>query len=106
MPPLNAKHPTVKLSESILPLCSDARAGQGCVVHRRCQGWILDRGTLRDSLRAPRAGCKPQLSGPGPFTLFVTMTADTSFGIIGIVIVLLAGLGLMIPVKAKQSMID
>jgi UMF1 family MFS transporter len=34
------------------------------------------------------------------------MTADTSFGIIGIVIVLLAGLGLMIPVKAKQSMID
>ena len=34
------------------------------------------------------------------------MTGDTRFGIIGIVIVLLAGLGLMLPVKAKQSVID
>jgi len=43
---------------------------------------------------------------PGLFTLFVTLTGDTRFGIIGIVIVLLAGLTLMIPVKAKQSVID
>ena len=43
---------------------------------------------------------------PGLFTLFVAMTGDTRFGIIGIVIVLLAGLGLMLPVKAKQSVID
>jgi UMF1 family MFS transporter len=43
---------------------------------------------------------------PGLFTLFVVLTGDTRFGIIGIVIVLLGGLALMIPVKAKQSVID
>jgi UMF1 family MFS transporter len=43
---------------------------------------------------------------PGLFTLFVSLTGDTRFGIIGIVIVLLAGLALMLPVKAKQSVID
>lgn len=43
---------------------------------------------------------------PGLFTLFVAMTGDTRYGIIGIVIVLLAGLVLMLPVKAKQSVID
>ena len=43
---------------------------------------------------------------PGLFSLFVGATGDTRFGIIGIVLVLLAGLLLMLPVKAKQSVID
>ncbi len=43
---------------------------------------------------------------PGLFTLFVATTGDTRFGIIGIVIVLLAGLLLMLPVKAKPSVIE
>jgi MFS transporter, UMF1 family len=43
---------------------------------------------------------------PGLFTLIVGLTADTRFGIIGIVLVLLGGLALMIPVKAKQEVID
>jgi MFS transporter, UMF1 family len=38
--------------------------------------------------------------------LFVGATGDTRFGIIGITLVLLAGLLLMLPVKAKQSVID
>ncbi|WP_166996904.1 MFS transporter [Paramicrobacterium fandaimingii] len=42
---------------------------------------------------------------PGLFTLFVGLTGDTRFGILGIVIVLLAGLLLMLPVKAKPSTI-
>jgi MFS transporter, UMF1 family len=43
---------------------------------------------------------------PGLFTLIVGLTSDTRFGIIGIVLVLLGGLALMIPVKAKQEVID
>jgi MFS transporter, UMF1 family len=43
---------------------------------------------------------------PGLFGLFVAATGDTRFGIIGIAMVLLAGLVLMIPVRAKQSQID
>ncbi|WP_294179444.1 MFS transporter [uncultured Schumannella sp.] len=43
---------------------------------------------------------------PGLFTMFVGFTGDTRFGIIGIVLVLLAGLALMLPVKAKQSQIE
>ena len=43
---------------------------------------------------------------PGLFTLFVGVTGDTRFGIIGIVVVLLAGLLLMLPVKAVQSQIE
>ena len=43
---------------------------------------------------------------PGLFALFVGLTGDTRFGIIGIVLVLLAGLLLMLPVKAKQSQIE
>ncbi|MEO6504891.1 MAG: MFS transporter [Terrimesophilobacter sp.] len=43
---------------------------------------------------------------PGLFSLFVGATGDTRFGIIGTVLVLLAGLLLMLPVKAKQSVID
>ncbi len=43
---------------------------------------------------------------PGLFSLFVATTGDTRFGIIGIVLVLLAGLLLMLPVKAKQSVIE
>ncbi|MCW4459068.1 MFS transporter [Microbacterium sp. MPKO10] len=42
---------------------------------------------------------------PGLFTMFVGLTGDTRFGILGIVLVLLAGLLLMLPVKAKQSTI-
>lgn len=40
------------------------------------------------------------------FALFVAFTADTRWGILGIVLVLFAGLLLMLPVKAKQSEID
>jgi UMF1 family MFS transporter len=43
---------------------------------------------------------------PGLFSLFVGATGDTRFGIIGVVLVLLAGLLLMLPVKARQSVID
>jgi UMF1 family MFS transporter len=43
---------------------------------------------------------------PGLFAIFVSATGDTRYGILGIVIVLLAGLLLMLPVKAKQSVID
>ncbi|WP_165063211.1 MFS transporter [Marisediminicola senii] len=43
---------------------------------------------------------------PGLFTLAVTLTGDTRYGIVGIAIVLLAGLLLMLPVKAVQSRIE
>ncbi len=43
---------------------------------------------------------------PGLFGLFVYFAGDTRFGIIGIVIVLFAGLLLMLPAKAQQSKID
>lgn len=43
---------------------------------------------------------------PGLFSIFVAATGDTRFGIIGIVLVLLAGLILMVPVKAKLSVIE
>jgi UMF1 family MFS transporter len=43
---------------------------------------------------------------PGLFSIIVGVTQDTRFGIIGIVLVLLAGLALMIPVKPKQEVID
>jgi UMF1 family MFS transporter len=43
---------------------------------------------------------------PGLFTLFVSAAGDTRFGIIGIALVLLAGLVLMLPVKAVQRSID
>jgi len=43
---------------------------------------------------------------PGLFTIFVGVTGDTRFGIIGIALVLLAGLVLMLPVKAVQRSID
>jgi len=36
----------------------------------------------------------------------VSLTGDTRLGILGIVIVLLAGLVLMLPVKSQQSTID
>lgn len=42
---------------------------------------------------------------PGLFSLFVGLTGDTRYGIVGIVLVLLAGLLLMLPVKAVQSKI-
>ena len=43
---------------------------------------------------------------PGLFTLFVGATGDTRFGIVGIALVLLAGLVLMLPVKTAQRAID
>ena len=43
---------------------------------------------------------------PGLFTLFVSATGDTRYGIVGIALVLLAGLLLMLPVKAVQRSID
>jgi len=43
---------------------------------------------------------------PGLFALFVGVTGDTRLGILGIVLVLLAGLFLMLPVKAEQATID
>lgn len=43
---------------------------------------------------------------PGLFALFVGLSGDTRLGILGIVLVLLAGLLLMLPVKAKQAVID
>lgn len=44
--------------------------------------------------------------GPALTGLFVTITQDTRYGILGIVIVLLAGLLLMLPVNAKPVRID
>lgn len=43
---------------------------------------------------------------PGLFALFVGLSGDTRLGILGIVLVLLAGLLLMLPVKARQGVID
>ncbi|MFC4222266.1 MFS transporter [Lysinibacter cavernae] len=43
---------------------------------------------------------------PGLFTLFVAITSDTRFGILGIAIVLLGGLALMLPVKDRQVALD
>jgi UMF1 family MFS transporter len=43
---------------------------------------------------------------PGLFALFVAISGNTRLGILGIVLVLLAGLLLMLPVKAKQAVID
>ncbi|MCU1437461.1 MAG: transporter [Naasia sp.] len=43
---------------------------------------------------------------PGLFSLFVWATGDTRFGILGIVLVLVAGLLLMLPVKARPAVID
>lgn len=43
---------------------------------------------------------------PTLFGLFVTIAGDTRFGIVGIVIVLLAGLGLLIPVSPKPVVLD
>lgn len=43
---------------------------------------------------------------PGLFALFVSLSGDTRLGVLGIVLVLLAGLVLMLPVKAKQATID
>nr|WP_309127368.1 MFS transporter [Microbacterium sp.] len=42
---------------------------------------------------------------PGLFALFVGISGDTRLGILGIVLVLAAGLLLMLPVKAKQAVI-
>ncbi|MDQ1545040.1 MAG: hypothetical protein QOK08_2678, partial [Actinomycetota bacterium] len=38
------------------------------------------------------------------FTLFVTLFHGSIYGIIGIVIVLAAGLGLLIPIKGKPEL--
>jgi UMF1 family MFS transporter len=43
---------------------------------------------------------------PGLFTLFVSITHDTRYGLVGIVLVLLAGLLLMLPVKARPAQIE
>ncbi|CAI9390927.1 MFS transporter [Microbacterium sp. T2.11-28] len=43
---------------------------------------------------------------PGLFALFVGLSGDTRLGILGIVIILLAGLLLMLPVKTQQVAID
>ena len=43
---------------------------------------------------------------PGLFGLFVALTGDTRFGIIGIVLVLAAGLVLMLPVKPRPARTD
>ncbi|MGX1703628.1 MFS transporter [Microbacterium sp. NPDC055357] len=43
---------------------------------------------------------------PGLFALFVGISGDTRLGILGIVLVLLAGLLLMLPVRAKQAVIE
>lgn len=43
---------------------------------------------------------------PGLFALFVAVSGDTRLGILGIVIVLAAGLVLMLPVKSQQATID
>lgn len=43
---------------------------------------------------------------PGLFALFVAVSGSTRLGILGIVLVLLAGLLLMLPVRAKQAVID
>ncbi|MDI2099021.1 MFS transporter [Ruicaihuangia caeni] len=49
------------------------------------------------------AGRAVSFLAPTLFAVFVAVTGDTRFGILGIVLVLLAGLLLMLPVKAKQS---
>lgn len=43
---------------------------------------------------------------PGLFALFVGISGDTRLGILGLVLVLLAGLLLMLPVKTEQAQID
>ncbi len=43
---------------------------------------------------------------PGLFAAFVALSGSTRLGILGIVLVLLAGLLLMLPVRAKQAVID
>ncbi|WP_292835729.1 MFS transporter [Microbacterium sp.] len=43
---------------------------------------------------------------PGLFALFVGLSGDTRLGILGLVLVLLAGLILMLPVKAQQAEIE
>ena len=43
---------------------------------------------------------------PGLFAFFVAISGDTRLGILGIVLVLAAGLVLMLPVRAKQAVID
>ena len=43
---------------------------------------------------------------PGLFAMFVAISGDTRLGILGIVLVLLAGFLLMLPVRAKQAQID
>ena len=42
---------------------------------------------------------------PGLFALFVSLTGDTRLGILGLVLILTAGLVLMLPVKAKPAVI-
>jgi MFS transporter, UMF1 family len=43
---------------------------------------------------------------PGLFAIFVGLSNDTRLGILGIVIVLLAGLLLMLPVRTRDARID
>lgn len=43
---------------------------------------------------------------PALFTLFVTVTQDTRYGILGIMLVLAAGLALMLPVKDSQERLE
>lgn len=43
---------------------------------------------------------------PGLFALFVGATGDTRYGILGLMLVLLAGLLLLLPVKTKQAVIN
>ncbi len=42
---------------------------------------------------------------PGLFALFVGLTGDTRLGILGIVVILLAGLALLLPVKTEAAVI-
>ena len=42
---------------------------------------------------------------PGLFALFVGLTGDTRLGILGIVLILAAGLLLMLPVRTKTAVI-
>jgi UMF1 family MFS transporter len=43
---------------------------------------------------------------PTLFGIFVSVTGDTRYGILGIVLVLLAGLALVLPVHPKPTLID
>jgi UMF1 family MFS transporter len=43
---------------------------------------------------------------PGLFALFVAVSGDTRLGILGIVLVLLAGLLLLLPVRTRQAVLD